>query len=191
MPPYDDDEFSDDEFGLNDIPDDALEELESKAIQFTQAQHPAHNSPVTAAAPLSDYGDDFDDDDLDDNVVIDESRSTPALNPTFQHRSLSQQRKLPQRLASNNAPSHYINTERRSVPPPPLFNQSQQSTTYPEHNGALEIQPDIVAQLRRQLDEVGNSTADHHLLSCVGNSRTQCPARGSHLEDRRDCNRSK
>jgi hypothetical protein len=80
-----DHDFSDDDF--NDLPTDALAELENNAIQFTQSVIPQPQAYVQAqvqaqpkpgAVPSSDYGDDFDDDDLDDAVVIDESRSTPA-----------------------------------------------------------------------------------------------------------------
>jgi hypothetical protein len=156
MPPSDDDE-SFDEFDLNDLPEDALDELESNAIQFTQAQHNAPSTSRVVAAAGSDYGDDFEDDDLDDNVVIDESRSTPALNPTFQPRHSSQHSKLPQRSASV-APVSQINFERRSVPPPPLFNHSQQSIVLPQCGSEpppYGSQTDKLTELQRQLDAVG------------------------------------
>src|SRR3954467_9686837 len=92
-----DNNFSDDEFedAFGDLPDNALLELENNAIQFTQV-----NAQVRVkAAPSSDYGDDFDDEDLDDAVVIDESRSTaiPVHNrnnsgPVSQRENLGQQR---------------------------------------------------------------------------------------------------
>jgi hypothetical protein len=67
--------FSDDEF--DHLPANALEELENNAIQFTQG------CVRVNAAPSSDYGDEFDDEDLDDAVVIDEARSAPAVIPTL------------------------------------------------------------------------------------------------------------
>jgi hypothetical protein len=155
MPPYDDDD-SFDEFGLDDLPDDALDELEHNAIQFTQAQHNDHATARPAAAGSSDYGDNFGDDDLDDNVVIDESRSTPAINPTFQPRHSSQHNKLPQRAASN-VPSYHPPVERRSAPPPPLFRQSQQSAIVPQRGSEPPVygsQGDKLAELQRQLNEV-------------------------------------
>ncbi|KAM3081211.1 hypothetical protein ACMFMF_003125 [Clarireedia jacksonii] len=65
--------FSDDDF-LDDLPPDALTELENNAIVFTQK---ANFKPT----PSSDYGDDFGDEDLDDTVVVDEARSAPAVVP--------------------------------------------------------------------------------------------------------------
>jgi hypothetical protein len=76
MAGHDDGESNYDNDDLDDLPSDALIELENNAIQFTQAQR-------VKAAPSSDYGDDFEDEDLDDAVVIDESRSTPAIVPTL------------------------------------------------------------------------------------------------------------
>lgn len=157
MASYDEDTFSD--WGeLENLPVDTLAELENNAIQFTQAQQPAR--PV---APSSDYGDDFDDEDLDDNVVIDESRSTPAINPTFQPRRSSQQfnqNNFPQRPASS-AISYSAVEQRSRPPPPPRFSQSQQrranvqeeaaeasyNTQLQEPDAGLEI-------LRRQIQEV-------------------------------------
>lgn len=71
---FDGDDFSDD--GLDLLPANALEELESNAIRYTQAQTQAaaHLNPP----PSSDYGDDFGDDDLDNAVVIDETKRAPA-----------------------------------------------------------------------------------------------------------------
>jgi len=154
-PPYDDDDAFDD-YDLDDLPEDALDELESNAVQFTQAQHNNHNTTTSAAAEGSDYGDDdFGDDDLDDNVVIDESRSTPALNPTFQPRHSSQHNRLPSRSASIAPPTHL---DRRSTPPPPpLFNQTQQPFVPQRRTSELSVhgsQGDKLAELQRQLDAV-------------------------------------
>ncbi|KAK3389582.1 hypothetical protein B0H63DRAFT_499596 [Podospora didyma] len=94
----DDDEFSDD--GFDDLNDTVLEELEKQAIQSTQAQRPLDsqlqsqpsvnpytsaiandvananaNASASAKPSIYDYG--FDDDDLDDTVVIDELAQPP------------------------------------------------------------------------------------------------------------------
>ncbi|KXX79389.1 hypothetical protein MMYC01_204072 [Madurella mycetomatis] len=70
------DEFSDD--GFDDLNDTILEELENHAVQFTQAQKHAL-SQATHATQVQhnalEY--DFDDDDLDDTVVIDEHAQLP------------------------------------------------------------------------------------------------------------------
>jgi len=156
MPPYDYDETFDD-FDLDDLPNDALEELESNAIHFTQAQLNEQASAHIVKRESSDYGDDFGDDDLDNNVVIDESRSTPALNPSFQPRQSTQHNKLPQRSASK-APSGHAKAEGRSARPPPLFNESQLPSTLPQGDARAQVhgsQLDKVAELQRQLDEVG------------------------------------
>ena len=90
---YGENNFSDDDF-LDDLPPDALTELENNAITFTQK---ANFKP----SPSSDYGDDFDDEDLDDTVVVDEARSAPAVvppahrknpNPVVQREQFRQQR---------------------------------------------------------------------------------------------------
>ncbi|TLS26748.1 hypothetical protein PpBr36_04149 [Pyricularia pennisetigena] len=69
------DDFSDD--GFDDLPDNALEELENTAIQFTQAQtqiqQPSQHREV--------FNLDFEDDDLDDTVVFDELARHPAKPP--------------------------------------------------------------------------------------------------------------
>ncbi|KAJ4289339.1 hypothetical protein N0V88_007090 [Collariella sp. IMI 366227] len=71
------DEFSDDGC-FEDLNDTVLEELENNALQFTQAQR-------TQAAPqtqLNAFDYDFEDDDLDDTVVIDETaQQPPRLHP--------------------------------------------------------------------------------------------------------------
>lgn len=69
------DDFSDD--GFDDLNDTTLQELETKAIQLTQAQ----NLSTQLTQPLfdndnDDYG--LEDDDLDDAVVIDEAAHLPV-----------------------------------------------------------------------------------------------------------------
>jgi hypothetical protein len=79
--------FSDDD--LDDLPLAALDELENHAIRLTQAAQ-TRTQGRREAPPSSDYGDDFDDEDLDDAVVIDEARSAPAIVPALHRASLSQ-----------------------------------------------------------------------------------------------------
>jgi hypothetical protein len=79
------DNFSDDD--LDDLPPNALAELEHNAVRLTQAAR-AHSQ--REALPSSDYGEDFDDEDLDDAVVIDEARSAPAIVPALHRATLSQ-----------------------------------------------------------------------------------------------------
>ncbi|CAD6448649.1 682f48f5-55cb-4af9-b9bc-b85d7091a730 [Sclerotinia trifoliorum] len=113
MAPHEDGEnnFSDDDF-LNDIPADALEELENNAIAFTQAQ--------IKAPPSSDYGEELDDDDLDDAVVIDEARSVPAVAPYVPRNNVNQAtqqaqfRQQQQRYRATNI----VNRPRNHIGPP-------------------------------------------------------------------------
>jgi hypothetical protein len=126
-----DNNFSDDDF--DDLPNDYLAELEHNAVQFTQAQTQPRvlNQPATVnGAPSSDYGDDIDDEDLDDAVVIDESRSTPATIPNLQ-RDLTgeavQREQFRQHRYGNgtagNANANGVDQERSRMPPPPRFSQ--------------------------------------------------------------------
>ncbi|KAK3290367.1 uncharacterized protein B0H64DRAFT_427652 [Chaetomium fimeti] len=68
------DDFSDD--GFDDLNDTVLQELENNAIQFTQAQQLAQSQ---AAPPAQNdaFEYEFEDDDLDDTVVIDEHALPP------------------------------------------------------------------------------------------------------------------
>ena len=70
--------FSDDD--LDELPPNAFAELENNAIRATQAPTQVIGTRVTAPTS-SDYGDDFEDEDLDDAVVIDEAKSAPAVIP--------------------------------------------------------------------------------------------------------------
>ncbi|EHA47878.1 hypothetical protein MGG_17795 [Pyricularia oryzae 70-15] len=69
------DDFSDD--GFDDLPDNALQELENTAIQFTQAQTQIQQP----SQPREVFDLDFEDDDLDDTVVFDELAQHPAKPP--------------------------------------------------------------------------------------------------------------
>ena len=73
--------FSDDD--LDHLPLNALAELENNAIRATQVPTQVTRLKVS---PSSDYGDDFEDEDLDDAVVIDEAKSAPAIIPAL-HRN--------------------------------------------------------------------------------------------------------
>ncbi|RDL29713.1 Uncharacterized protein BP5553_10693 [Venustampulla echinocandica] len=131
-----DDFFSDDE--LDNLPNHYLDELETNAIQFTQAQTQAGISKPAAirVPPSSDYGDDIDDEDLDDAVVIDESRSTPAraIIPALQRNipgQLAQRQALPQQRYGTISNPHSTITypQRNNVGPPPLFNLPNPTTS--------------------------------------------------------------
>jgi hypothetical protein len=156
MAGHDDGESNYDDDDLDDLPSDALIELENNAIQFTQAQR-------VKAAPSSDYGDDFEDEDLDDAVVIDESRSTPAIVPTLrqtvpgpaiQHEQFRQQR---YGMANN---SNLANRQRYN--PPPKFNESSRLPTEPIVQHADKVEQGTgeqaagsdVLSLQRQVEEV-------------------------------------
>ena len=110
MAPHEDGEnnFSDDDF-LNDIPADALDELENNAIAFTQAQ--------IKAPPSSDYGDEFDDDDLDDTVVVDEARSAPAVVPYVPRNNLNQAVRQEQFQQQNYKDADIVNRPRDYIGP--------------------------------------------------------------------------
>ncbi|KAL2070589.1 hypothetical protein VTL71DRAFT_13615 [Oculimacula yallundae] len=105
--------FGDDD--LDALPEDALQDLENNAIQFTQAQTQARLQP----APSSDYGDDFDDEDLDDAVVIDQSRTLPSTT-LYSNRNVSVQ--PPQRdqfrPQPHPTPSPVLPNRQRPNPPP-------------------------------------------------------------------------
>lgn len=159
--------FSDDD--LDELPLNTLAELEHNAIQFTQAANtqaplkPAP-APASAAPPSSDYGDDFEDEDLDDAVVVDESRSTPALITTLNgnHRGPATQREpFRQQRYGNPSSSGLKNPQRPDVP---LYLPNRDnilgSSAGPQNDAVtvkLESQvanADDTEGLRRQLEEV-------------------------------------
>ncbi|KAL3423947.1 DNA repair protein rad26 [Phlyctema vagabunda] len=107
--------FSDDEF--DHLPENALEELERHAIQLTQA---AAVQAKPDSGLSSNYGNEFDDDDLDDAVVIDEARSTPAQQAPFQHSSSTQLGyQEPFRQQRYAAAVSLANKQHYNGPPPP------------------------------------------------------------------------
>jgi hypothetical protein len=152
--------FSDDD--LDDLPIDALAELEHNAIQFTQAANTqARPKPAPAPAPSSDYGDDFDDEDLDDAVVIDESRNTPAIVTAFSRNNpgppTEREQFRQQRYGNNNG---LANPQRPDIP---LYqkNRAPLSSNTASCNNGVTVKPesqvvvsDDAEELRRQLEEV-------------------------------------
>lgn len=111
MAPHEDGEnnFSDDDF-LNDLPEDALDELENNAIASTQAR--------LKPPPSSDYGEDFDDDDLDDAVVIDEARSVPAVVPYLHKNNVNQTSRQDQFHHQHYGNRATVNRPRNNYSPP-------------------------------------------------------------------------
>jgi hypothetical protein len=147
--------FSDDD--LDDLPANTLAELENNAIRSTQAANPQARLKV---APSSDYGDDFDGEDLDDAVVIDESRSTPAVVPALNRNnpdSAAQRTQFRQQRYGNN--TGLVNRYRPDVPPyqsnrdrlpvPVLGN-----TSVTVKQGSQSAGVDEAELLRRQIEEV-------------------------------------
>lgn len=104
------DEFSDD--GFDDLPDNALQELERNAFQLTQAQakqQSSHDAPPR----LSDYGWEEEDDDLDNTEVTNHVGMPvrrPAIDNTLQQRQQPQlrQHNQPAGLTASQAPHRII-----------------------------------------------------------------------------------
>jgi hypothetical protein len=164
--------YSDDD--LDDLPNDYLAELEHNAIQFTQA----HTQPRTLnagadlkVAPSSDYGDDIDDEDLDDAVVIDESRSTPVAIPNLQRdvpNQAVQREQFRQHLYGSgtvgNPHATGLDNGKARMPPPPMFSQpipsgSRARTTADdpkdlEHGSQPSVADPGVDALQKQIQEV-------------------------------------
>ncbi|KAM0664585.1 hypothetical protein ACQRIT_001724 [Beauveria bassiana] len=99
------DEFSDD--GLDDLPENALREIENQAIQLTQAQarlpQDQPRSSIDARAQQSDYGWE-EDDDLDTAQVVNDAGVPISRRPGFP--------KTPAQVPTNPPP-------RRTIPPVP------------------------------------------------------------------------
>ncbi|KAF4630430.1 hypothetical protein G7Y89_g7708 [Cudoniella acicularis] len=159
--------FSDHDF--DDLPDDTLALLESNAIQFTQAQTQARTAkPV--AAPSSDYGDEFDDEEFE--IVIDESRSTPVIIsglPRNQPGQATQREQFRQQRYGTVGNSHtsLADRPRNIANPPPRFTQPKppparvhtpQNELIVVHQGS---QPSFIAEnanenYQKQIQEVNN-----------------------------------
>ncbi|KAM3503999.1 hypothetical protein MY11210_008512 [Beauveria gryllotalpidicola] len=99
------DEFSDD--GLDDLPENALREIENQAIQLTQAQarlpQDQPRSSIDARAQQSDYGWE-EDDDLDTAEVVNDAGVPVSRRPGFPE--------TPAQIPTNPPP-------RRTIPPVP------------------------------------------------------------------------
>jgi hypothetical protein len=125
---HDDEEDYFDDDDLDALPNDTLIELENNAIQFTQAQTQARHKPP----PSSDYGDDFEDENLDDAVVIDESRSTPAIVPTYSRYNAGQttqsEQFRQQRYGTISHPDLPTSVRPNN---PPIFNQPSRLPSHP------------------------------------------------------------
>jgi hypothetical protein len=156
----DGDNFFDDD-DLDTLPHDALVELENNAIQFTQAQTATRYN----AAASSDYGDDFDDEELDDAVVIDESRSTPAAIPALHRNIPGQVTPREQFRQQRHGTLSTLNpnlASRQRPPDPPKFNQPNRSQPCIPQNDSMTAQQGSqasgleanVESLQRQIEEV-------------------------------------
>ncbi|RFN46887.1 hypothetical protein FIE12Z_8861 [Fusarium flagelliforme] len=97
------DEFSDD--GFDDIPDNALQELENHAIQFTQAQ--ASRSATQQRAVSPEFGGWIDDEDDLDTTEVTNDAGIPIGRPVIDNN-----------LPRNEASQGYYLDSRRSIPPP-------------------------------------------------------------------------
>ncbi|KAK4151703.1 hypothetical protein C8A00DRAFT_16920 [Chaetomidium leptoderma] len=124
------DDFSDDD--LDDLNETVLQELENNAIQFTQAQKlaPTQAAPPTQHNAYDAYEYDFDDDDLDDTIVIDEHAQPPPRPP-------------PQQAPPNQPPRHgaglpatqrwnqHLPPSRPAYPPRPQYPASSRPIPQP------------------------------------------------------------
>jgi hypothetical protein len=172
MADHDDGERCFDDDDLDALPNDTLLELENNAIQFTQAQ--TIYTSRAKATPSSDYGDDFDDEDLDDAVVIDESRSTPAVLPALRRNvpgPATQQEQFRQQRYGTAINSNLANRQRYN--PPPKFNETNrlpppasnaQHAPKVEQEDAEQAPVTHVSSLQRQIDEVKVSVLKYYLL---------------------------
>ena len=136
------DDFSDD--GFDDLNDNILQELENNAIHFTQAQKLVQSqfpsqtpAPAAVAAPppsaplqpfqtdVSDYNNyNFEDDDLDDAVVIDELAQLPLRHPaasTANDKSHTPQQQHPHHSRPRPAPGQTAWNPLRPAPPSASF----------------------------------------------------------------------
>ena len=158
-----DGEISFDDDDLDALGHDALAELENNAIQFTQAQ-PASRFVIS---PSSDYGDDFEDDDLDSEVVIDESRSTPVSkvisrrvipgqathSEQFRQQRHGAPSNLHASLANRKPPAYPQKYDQRDVPSQPVPTPQDESMV--AQAGSLSVGTGSrVESLQRQIEEV-------------------------------------
>ncbi|KAH6631265.1 hypothetical protein F5144DRAFT_547403 [Chaetomium tenue] len=188
------DDFSDD--GFDDLNDTVLQELENNAIQFTQAQQLAQSQ---AAPPVQDnaFEYDFDDDDLDDTVVIDE-HALPPPRPPQQTALPTQQPRHPttgiQRWNPQLPPSRSVYPQRPQYVQPPVSSarpqqapRQSQFTRPPlqaarpyavppsqaHHGAGPASQNEIIATLRARVSEL-----ESHLTASHGENSILRSARG-------------
>jgi hypothetical protein len=126
--------FDDDD--LDELPNSALIELENDAIQFTQAQTQARRPPP----PSSDYGDEFEDEDLDDAVVIDESKSTPVIVTSHNNRfnagsAITREQFRQNRYGTNSRPVPSVHPH-----DPPNYNQLARLPSHPLPSNRISTQ---------------------------------------------------
>ncbi|RKF56411.1 putative dna repair protein rad26 [Erysiphe neolycopersici] len=154
MVDFRDEEFSDDD--LDKLPQDTFIELENKAIQYTQAQAQARLNAVST----SDYGDDLEDDDLKDAIVIDRSSSTQAIIQSLQKNktnvaelqkdavlqiSQSSHRQEPNLSLRTNKSGHLSKSQ--------VSASQDGSLSQTKDNRSLSI-PTQIAYLQRQIEEL-------------------------------------
>lgn len=165
MAGYDDGEDFFDDDDLDALPHDTLLELENDAIQFTQAQTQAARQKPP---PSSDYGDEFDDEDLDDAVVIDESRSTAAIppvqrpDPVTQHEQFRQDRygaPSGSNLANRPRQLHQPSRVSAQIPTPQHESMVAQQGSHPSAAAGLTVE-----SLQKQVEQV--RTYDCLLSEC-------------------------
>ncbi|KAL2173064.1 uncharacterized protein P884DRAFT_213091 [Thermothelomyces heterothallicus CBS 202.75] len=121
------DEFSDD--GFDDLNDTILQELEDKAIQITQAQ----KLTQTQAAPQPQHNAleyEFEDDDLDDTVVIDEHAQL-APRPPPQQAHPVQQPRHPAGITGTQRWNQHLPPSRPSYPPRPQYGPTARAAPQP------------------------------------------------------------
>jgi hypothetical protein len=168
------DDFSDDDF--DDLNANALAELENNAIQFTQAQQRTESTQQAS----HDYDQDFDDDDLDDAVVIDDLRgkSVSVAAP-------SEKPSLPVPTSARIAPPQQRNAWESASGPAsqfrpqamgPAVRQSSQSHMIPHPPQAAysQMRPPLQPQ------QLGRSTATTTTMSAAHSryQASQAPQRG-------------
>ncbi|KAL1843227.1 hypothetical protein VTJ49DRAFT_2558 [Mycothermus thermophilus] len=121
------DDFSDDDF--DNLNDDVLQELENNAIQATQVQKRGQTEAAPAGRHES-FDCEFEDDDLDDTVVIDQLAQPPQPPPGLQRQ---QHQALPigqprhgtsltgTHRWNQHLPQHHVATTNTSYTPRPPF----------------------------------------------------------------------
>ncbi|TLD15120.1 hypothetical protein PspLS_10608 [Pyricularia sp. CBS 133598] len=134
------DDFSDD--GFDDLPDNALQELENTAIQFTQAQTQIQQQP---SQPREVFDLDFEDDDLDDTVVFDELAQHPAKPPQLPQGRVAPAVAQP-RQQWNAAPVAHSHTALSNRPRYPNSSQTGGAAPYGQQGPPSSARPPATFQ---------------------------------------------